>query len=73
MQWHDAHIGSDMGRAETIRRGDVTEQYGDDQADSSEWRAQLWGLGPKPLDLHGSQMYSKKIPQQDPAQLSDGS
>lgn len=48
-----------MGRVETKRRGDVTEQYGDDQADSSEWRAQLWGLGPKPLDLHGSQMCSK--------------
>lgn len=53
------HIGSDMRRVEKIRRGDVTKQYGDDQAEGSVWRAQLWGLNPKPLDLHGSQMCSK--------------
>lgn len=59
MQLHDAPIGSDMGRVETVRRGDVTEQYGDDQADGLVWRAQIWGLGPKPLDLHDNQMCSK--------------
>lgn len=30
-----------IGRVEEIRRGDVTKQYGEDQADDSVWRAQL--------------------------------
>lgn len=39
---------------------DITEQYGEYDADSWVWRAQLGGFDPNPPDLHGSQMSSKR-------------
>lgn len=58
IQFHDANRQwhKEGGRNE---KRSVTKQYGEDQADGSVGRAQLWGLDPKPLDLHGSQVCSK--------------
>lgn len=38
----------------------ITEQEGECDADSCEWRAQLEGFHPEPLDLHGGWMSSKR-------------
>lgn len=48
-----------MGEGVLNEKSSITKQNGEDQADGSVGRAQLWGLHPKPLDLHGSQMCSK--------------
>lgn len=52
-------IGSDIRRGGGNEKRSLTKQYGEDQKDGSVGRAQLWGLDPKPLDLHGSQTCSK--------------
>lgn len=39
---------------------DITEQEGERDADGFQWRAQLEGFHPEPLDLHGGRMSSKR-------------